>query len=319
MNMMKTLSTTEQANRASYKIDTKSSLEICKIINDEDKKIPFAVEKSLKDVAALIDDVVLAFNAGGRLIYIGAGTSGRLGVLDASECPPTYGVSPSMVQGIIAGGERALTRSVEAAEDDGNAGIEALKKIGFSGKDVLVGITASGEAAFVMDAMQYASELGSSVGAISCNEDSRVFAYARHKIYLSVGPEIVTGSTRMKAGTAQKLVLNMITTASMIRIGKVYNNYMVDLRPTNKKLIRRSKRLIAEIAQCSEEDAERAYAQCHNNIRAGILIAMFNISYEEAILLLESSSGNLHRAIDLYHRTTTNTDSEIRKRYPQKG
>lgn len=307
---MKPLSTTEQANSASYRIDTKTSLEICRIINNEDKKVPYAVETALESIAALVDDVVDAFNKGARLIYIGAGTSGRLGVLDASECPPTYGVSHTMVQGIIAGGEPALTRSVESAEDDGEAGVRALRNIRFTEDDVLVGITASGQAAFVMDAMKYAGGLGASVGAISCNEDSQVFAFARHRIYLPVGPEIVTGSTRMKAGTAQKLVLNMITTTAMIRIGKVYNNYMVDLKPSNNKLIRRSKRLIGEIAGCTEEEAEKAYALCHNNTRAGVLIAMLGISYEEAVMLLESSSGNIHRALELCSRQKTAQEAQ---------
>lgn len=299
---MEPVSSTEQANSASERIDTKSSLEICTIINNEDKKVPYAVETALKSVASLVDDVVDAFKKGARLIYIGAGTSGRLGVLDASECPPTYGVPPTMVQGIIAGGEKALRCSVESAEDDGEAGIQALKDIGFCKDDILVGITASGQAIFVLDALRYASSLGATVGAISCNEDSLVFEFAKHKIYLPVGPEIVTGSTRMKAGTAQKLVLNMITTTSMIRIGKVYNNYMVDLRPSNTKLVRRSKRLISEIAGCSDEEAEKAYALCHNNIRAGVLIAMLGISYEEAVMLLQSSSGNIHRALEICSR-----------------
>lgn len=307
---MKPLAVTEQPNCASYMIDMKSSLEICRIINDEDKKVPYAVETTLESVAALSDDIVESFRVNGRLIYIGAGTSGRLGVLDASECPPTYGVSPEMVQGIIAGGIPALTRSIESAEDDGESGVQALINIGFNKTDVLVGITASGQAAFVMEAMRYAKNIGAVVGAISCNEDSPVFTMAKHKIYLPVGPEIVTGSTRMKAGTAQKMVLNMITTTSMIRFGKVYNNFMVDLRPTNNKLVRRSKRLIAEIAGCSEEEAEVAYQKCNKNTRAGILIAMLGVSYEDAVHLLESSSGNLHRALELFRSTKAPVPSD---------
>lgn len=286
-------------------IDTKSSLEICRIINEEDKKVPYAVEKALPVIAALIDDVVIAFRKQGRLFYIGAGTSGRLGVLDASECPPTYGVSPEMVQGIIAGGVPALTRSVENAEDDGEAGVAALKQLSFSSDDVLVGLTASGSAPFVVDAMRYAQSLGAVVGALSCNRDSLVFSYAKHSIFLPVGPEIVTGSTRMKSGTAEKLVLNMITTGAMIRIGKVYNHFMVDLRPTNKKLVVRSKRLIAEISGCSEEVADKAFDACHQNTRAGILIAMMGISYDDAVGILEKAEGNLHQAIKLCGQTET--------------
>jgi N-acetylmuramic acid 6-phosphate etherase len=294
--------TTEQPNPASHMIDTKSSFDICKIINQEDMKVPQVVETALPAIAALVDDVVESFKANGRLIYIGAGTSGRLGVLDASECPPTYGVSPEMVQGIIAGGPAALVRSVENAEDDGNAGIEALKQISFSNRDVLVGITASGSAPFVIEAMRYAQRLGAVVGAISCNAESQSFTCATHAIYLPVGPEIVTGSTRMKSGTTQKMVLNMITTASMIRIGKVYNHFMVDLRPTNSKLVKRSKRLIEEIAGCTPEEASRAFDMCHKNTKAGILIAMIGFSYEEAIGVLEKAEGNLHQALKLCGR-----------------
>lgn len=294
---MERIGMTEQPNPASYMIDTKSSLEICTIINQEDMKVPAVVKTALPAVAALVDDVVIAFRNKGRLVYIGAGTSGRLGVLDASECPPTYGVDPSMVQGIIAGGPPALVRSVEHAEDDGNAGIQALQHIGFSAKDVLVGITASGSAPFVVEAMRYARDMGAVVGAISCNAESLSFSVAKYVIYLPVGPEIITGSTRMKSGTAQKMALNMITTAAMIRIGKVYNHFMVDLRPTNSKLVKRSIRLIAEISGCSEAEAEQTFTQCHGNTKAGILMEMAGLSYDAAQTLLEKAEGNLHKAL----------------------
>ncbi|MFA6890880.1 MAG: N-acetylmuramic acid 6-phosphate etherase [Sphaerochaetaceae bacterium] len=299
---MEHIAMTEQPNPASYMIDTKTSLEICRIINQEDMKVPAVVETALPAIAALVDDVVASFRKNGRLIYIGAGTSGRLGVLDASECPPTYGVDPGMVQGIIAGGDPALVRSVENAEDDGDAGIESLKRIAFTNKDVLVGITASGSAPFVVEAMRYAKGLGAVVGAMSCNAESLSFLYAKHVIYLPVGPEIITGSTRMKSGTAQKLVLNMITTASMIRIGKVYNHFMVDFKPTNTKLMKRSLRLIQEIAGCSSDEAKKAFGQCHNNTKAGILIALVGITYEKAISVLEEAEGNLHQAFKLCGR-----------------
>jgi N-acetylmuramic acid 6-phosphate etherase len=250
--------TTEQQNEASLEIDAKNSLEIVSIINNEDKKVPAAVEKILPQIAALVDDIVTAFNRGGRLFYIGAGTSGRLGVLDASECPPTYGVDPQMVQGLIAGGREALTRSIESAEDRAEEGVGELKSLGFSEKDVLVGITASGQAPYVLGALEFARNLGAVTGAISCNAGSKTFDYARHKLYVNVGPEVVTGSTRMKSGTAQKLVLNMLSTAAMIRMGKVYKNLMVDLRPVNHKLILRSIRLIRQVTGCSEEKAYEA-------------------------------------------------------------
>ncbi len=296
--MKSPLPTTEQRNPASYRIDTKSTLEILTIINQEDRKVPVAVGNKLNEIAALVDDVVTSFKKGGRLFYIGAGTSGRLGVLDASECPPTYGVPPTMVQGLIAGGQIALTTAVEAAEDDPLAGIEELKEQDFTSDDVLVGITASGQAPYVIGAMEWAQSKGAKVGAISCNENSAVFEHADHKIFLDVGAEIVTGSTRMKSGTAQKLVLNMITTTSMIRIGKVYNNLMVDLLPLNAKLVDRSKRLIREVTGCNEEDSENLYAQSMGNIRVAILIKLLGIETEEAMQLLEESQGSLNRALD---------------------
>ncbi|HUJ75087.1 MAG TPA: N-acetylmuramic acid 6-phosphate etherase, partial [bacterium] len=218
--------TTEKRNERSMDIDTKSTLEILAIINDEDKLVAPAVQRALPAIAALVDSVVAAFRAGGRLVYVGAGTSGRLGVLDASECPPTYSTPPEMVQGLIAGGRDALTRSVEGAEDHPEQGVADLKALGFSAKDVLVGITASGQAPYVLGAMQWAQGLGAVVAALSCNANSKTFEHAVHRIHLDVGPEVVTGSTRMKAGTAQKLALNMITTASMIRLGKVFHNLM---------------------------------------------------------------------------------------------
>ena len=236
--------TTEQRNPNSFEIDTKSTLEILTIINKEDMTVPGAVTPAIPALSELVDEIVKAFKAKGRLFYIGAGTSGRLGVLDASECPPTFGVPSTMVQGIIAGGKQALTTAVEWVEDDEEAGVEALKQVEFSARDVLVGITASGQAPFVKSAMRYALSLGAVVGALACNRNSPIFENSTHRIFLDVGPEILTGSTRMKAGTAQKLVLNMITTTAMIKLGKVYNNYMVDLTPTNSKLQRRALRLV---------------------------------------------------------------------------
>ncbi|MBN2858796.1 MAG: N-acetylmuramic acid 6-phosphate etherase [Sphaerochaetaceae bacterium] len=293
------LPTTEQRNPLSYRIDTKSTMEILEIINSEDRKVPLAVHERLSEIAALVDDVVSSFLAGGRLFYIGAGTSGRLGVLDASECPPTFGVSPSMVQGIIAGGERALTTAIESAEDDPEAGVEELKQRSFSEKDVLVGITASGQAPYVIGAMSYAQSIRAKVGAISSNETSKVFEHADHRIYIAVGAEIITGSTRMKSGTAQKLVLNMITTAAMIRIGKVYNNLMVDLLPLNAKLVDRSKRLIREVTGCTIEESEELYTVSEGNIRVAMLIFILDVNAHKARELLSKSGGSMNRALDL--------------------
>ena len=285
--------TTEQRNEASYDIDAKASLEIVSIINSEDKKVPLAVEKILPEIAALVDDIVTSFNKGGRLVYIGAGTSGRLGVLDASECPPTYGVEPGMVQGLIAGGREALTTSIEAAEDRAAEGVRELKSLDFNKDDVLVGITASGQAPYVLGALEYARSLGAVTGAISCNANSKTFDNTRHKLYVNVGPEVVTGSTRMKSGTAQKLVLNMLSTAAMIRIGKVYKNLMVDLKPVNHKLVLRSIRLIREVTGCSEEKAKTAFDDSLKQPKAAIVMVLLGVDREEALRLLKEANGHI--------------------------
>jgi N-acetylmuramic acid 6-phosphate etherase len=287
------LYTTEQRNEASGDIDSKDSLEILKIINSEDKKVPPAVEKILPEIAALVDDIVAAFRQGGRLVYIGAGTSGRLGVLDASECPPTFGVRPDMVQGLIAGGREALTTSVEGAEDRAEDGVGDLKKIGFTCRDILVGITASGQAPYVLGALGYARDLGAVSGVISCNRESKTFPLVKHRLYADVGPEVVTGSTRMKSGTAQKLILNMISTASMIRLGKVYKNLMVDLRPVNKKLILRSIRLIREVMGCSEEQAALALTASGKKPKTAIVMVLLGTDRERAETLLKEAGGHI--------------------------
>lgn len=299
---MKEIPVTEQRNPASYQIDTKSTAEILTIINNEDKKVPEAVSQAIPQLTQLVDCAVAVFKKGGRLFYLGAGTSGRLGVLDASECPPTYGVSPDMVQGFIAGGDAALRRSIEGAEDDENHGVDQLRSAGFSAADMLVGITASGSAPYVLGALRYARSLGSPTGAISCNKDSRTFELANYPIYLPVGPEIVTGSTRMKSGTAQKLALNMITTTAMIRLGKVYNNFMIDLMPVNAKLVERSKRLINEITGCGEECAARIFEDSGRKIRTAVIMASLRVTKEEAEALLKQGNGNINHALDAYKR-----------------
>ncbi len=292
--------TTEQRNDQSTDIDTKSTMEILSIINDEDKKVPFAVEKALPAIAALVDDIVAALEKGGRLIYIGAGTSGRLGVLDASECPPTFGTPPDLVQGLIAGGPEALVRSIEGAEDSREKGIAELRRISFAARDVLVGITASGQAPYVLGAMAWAKELGAVVAALSCNRNSKTFAHARHRVYLDVGPEVVTGSTRMKAGTAQKLVLNMLSTASMIRRGKVFNNLMVDLTPVNRKLVERSKRMIRQATGCSREEAERAFAASGKKPKIAIIMVLLKVDRAKAEELERRAGGHISLAARLH-------------------
>ena len=299
---MKEIPVTEQRNPASYQIDTKSTAEILTIINNEDKKVPEAVSQAIPQLTRLVDRAVEVFQKGGRLFYLGAGTSGRLGVLDASECPPTYGVSPDMVQGFIAGGDAALRRSIEGAEDDEKHGIDQLRGAGFSAADMLVGITASGSAPYVLGALRYARSLGSPTGAISCNKDSHTFELADYPIYLPVGPEIVTGSTRMKSGTAQKLALNMLTTTAMIRLGKVYNNFMIDLMPVNAKLVERSKRLINEITGCGEVRAAQIFEDSGRKIRTAVIMASLAVSKEEAEALLKQGNGNINNALNAYKR-----------------
>ncbi|HUX37674.1 MAG TPA: N-acetylmuramic acid 6-phosphate etherase [Rectinemataceae bacterium] len=292
--------TTESRNELSMDIDSKGTREILAIINAEDKKVPYAVESVLDRIAALVDEVVDCFKRGGRLFYIGAGTSGRLGVLDASECPPTFGVPPTMVQGLIAGGAEALIRSIEGAEDDSEAGVQELEKAGFCADDILVGLTASGQAPYVIGAMAKARDLGAVVAAISCNKNSRTFEFAKHSIFLDVGPEVVTGSTRMKAGTAQKLTLNMITTASMIRIGKVYRNLMVDLTPVNRKLVERSKRLIRQATACGKEEAEAAYAASGQRPKIAIIMILLGIGRDEAERLDRMGGGPISSALRIH-------------------
>lgn len=290
--------TTEQPNPASQGIDTKSTREILAIINAEDRKVPEAVAAAIDAIAAVVDAAVEAFRRGGRLFYVGAGTSGRLGVLDAAECPPTYGTDPAMVQGIIAGGPEALVRSIEGAEDDEAAGCRAIDERDLGPRDVLVGVTASGQAPYVIGAMKRARERGATVAALSCNRGSRTFEHADHAILVDVGPEIVSGSTRMKSGTAAKLVLNMITTAAMIRMGKVYNNLMVDLRPVNRKLVRRSQRLIRIATGCDEATAARAFEDSGRKPKTAIVMVLLGLSREDAEQLLEQSEGRIGVAVE---------------------
>ncbi|MFQ3620306.1 MAG: N-acetylmuramic acid 6-phosphate etherase [Spirochaetales bacterium] len=291
--------TTEQPNQASENIDSMDALGIIEIMNQEDQKVPLAVKKALPQIAALIEDIVAQFKQGGRLIYIGAGTSGRLGVLDASECPPTFGTPPEMVQGLIAGGQEALTRSIENAEDREEEGIKDLQRIHFCPADVLVGITASGQAPYVLAALTFAKTLGAVTGAISCNRNSKTFEVAKHKIFIEVGPEIIAGSTRLKAGTAQKMVLNMLTTASMILLGKVYKNLMIDLTPVNRKLVERSYRLIQRVTGCSREIAKEAFWASGKKPKIAIVMVQLGVAKEQAEALLRQAEGNVRKAITL--------------------
>ena len=250
------------------------------IINNEDKKVAFAVEKELHRIAQAVDTAEKCLQGGGRIIYMGCGTSGRLGVLDASECPPTYNVPQDMVMGIIAGGPPALVKSSESMEDHEDFGIADLKAINFSAKDFLVGIAASGRTPYVIGGLKYAGSIGANRACIVCSQNSPMAEVSDIVIALDTGPEVITGSTRMKAGTAQKMVLNMISTGAMVRLGKVYSNLMVDLRPTNSKLVVRAIRIICEVTGCSPFEAEAAFKESDNNVKAAILKLEDSISQE---------------------------------------
>lgn len=288
---------TESRNHHSEHIDTLSTLEMLKVINNEDKKVPFAVEATLPHIARLVDKVVTAFSQGGRLIYCGAGTSGRLGILDASECPPTYGTPHDMVIGLIAGGHKAILQSVENAEDNVQLGAEDLRQLNFNAKDVLVGIAASGRTPYVIGALEYARSLGAVTGAISCNPDSPIAQRADIAITPIVGPEVVTGSSRMKAGTAQKLVLNMITTGAMIKMGKVFGNLMVDVEATNAKLIERQIRIVMQATECERATAEQALAQCRRHCKTAILMILAGVNAQQATQLLAQNKGFIRQAL----------------------
>ena len=288
----------EGRNPDTMDIDLLSSQEIVERLNQQDKQVPLAVEAVLPQIAQAVDKITAAFKQGGRLIYLGAGTSGRLGVLDASECPPTFGVSDQMVIGLIAGGKEAMFTAQEGAEDNATLGAHDLQQIDFSSKDVLVGIAASGRTPYVIGALEYANDLGATTIALSCNPDSPIAEIAQIAISPVVGPEALTGSTRLKSGTAQKLVLNMLTTASMIRLGKSYQTLMVDVRATNRKLIARAVRIVMQATDCQREEAEALLKESHNNAKLAILMHLTGMNYEQATAKLSQSDGFLRRAME---------------------
>ena len=288
---------TEQRNADSTHIDRCSTMDALRLINVEDQKVARAVEAVIDDVARAVDVVVSAFQKGGRLFYVGAGTSGRLGVLDASECPPTYGVSPDLVQGIIAGGIPALTRSQEGAEDHPEDGKAALKDRGCTSDDVVMGIAASGVTPFVLGALEYARCLGAKTLFFTCNPDVVQKAGADVAIVPAVGPEVITGSTRMKAGTATKLVLNMISTTAMIRLGKVYENLMIDLAPTCEKLIDRAERILEIVSDLTPEESRRALDNAQGDLKTAIVMTKRAVSIETARELLRQNDGVINEVL----------------------
>jgi N-acetylmuramic acid 6-phosphate etherase len=289
---------TEQQNPASASIDTLATEEVLRVINAEDRKVAEAVEREIPAIARAVDAIVEAFGRGGRLFYIGAGTSGRLGVLDASECPPTFSVQPEMVQGIMAGGEAALSRATETTEDDPAIGARDLSGRGFTARDVLVGIAASGRTPYVLGAVAEARRLGAVTVGISCTPDSELARAVAIPITPLAGPEVVAGSTRMKAGTAQKLVLNMLTTGAFVRLGYVYGNLMVNVQPRNTKLVDRARRIVAQAAGVSYERAGELLAAAGSSVRAAILMSKAGIGREEAERRLAAAGGSISKALD---------------------
>lgn len=293
---IKSLST-EARNKNSYNIDTKSTKEILSIINEEDKKVAYLIEEELDDIAKVVDAVVDAFNNGGRLIYVGAGTSGRMGLIDAVECRPTYSVPDSMVMGIMAGGKEAFVRAKEGAEDSTDEAVNDLKNIQLSNKDIVIGIAASGRTPYVIGAIEYANMIGANSVAIATVKNSKIGMISKLKIEVNTGAEVVSGSTRMKAGTAQKLICNMISTASMIRIGKVYNNLMVDVAATNQKLIKRAVGIIQEITGASEELCLSKMNK-YKSIKKAVISILLEIDDEDKIEeLLNKNNNNLRNII----------------------
>lgn len=288
---------TEQVNDRSKDIETQSIGEILRYMNDENRKITDAIEQCIPEIEEVTAGVVRAFEKGGRLIYLGAGTSGRLGVLDASECPPTFGVSPDMVVGLIAGGDYALRNAIEGAEDDETIAEEQLRALNLVKEDVVVGISASGRTPYVAAGLAYANKVGCFTGAISNSPDALISKVASVGIEAITGPEVVTGSTRMKAGTAQKIILNMITTTAMIQVGKIFKGYMVDVQPTNQKLKQRATNILAKVTNLPQEDARKVLEDNHFDLKVAIISQLHHISVEEAEKLLRDNQMNIVRAI----------------------
>lgn len=287
----------EARNPDTMQIDLMSSEQVLSAMNTEDARVAGAVKAVLPQIAQAVDRVVEAFRNGGRLIYMGAGTSGRLGVLDASECPPTFGVPGEMVVGLIAGGDRALRHPIEGAEDDPQEGRKDLERVETSARDVVVGIAVSGRTPYVIGGLDYARSVGATTVALSCNPASTIAEMADIAISPVVGPEALTGSTRLKSGTAQKLVLNMLTTASMIRIGKSYENLMVDLSVSNEKLMARATRILMEVTGCTAEEARTYLAESRNNVKLAILMALTGLSASQGEAALAKNQGFLRRAV----------------------
>ncbi len=290
--------TTEQRNPASASIDRLTTREIVRLMNREDATVAAAVATQAEPIATAIDVIVQRMRGGGRLLYLGAGTSGRLGVLDAAECPPTFNTPPELVVGIIAGGTDALTRAIEGAEDHPEYAVADLQRHDFSAADALVGIATSGRTPYVIGGLEYAAKIGAYGVGLSCNDDSELAKVAQLMITPVVGPEVISGSTRLKAGTATKMVLNMLTTGTMVQLGKTYGNLMVDLRATNNKLMERSRTIIQLLTGVSVADARHLLDQCDGEVKTAIVVQHHGVSAVRARQMLREAGGHLHRLVD---------------------
>jgi len=288
--------TTETRNPKSSELDTLSSLEIIQIMNEEDHKVAQAINQQLPNISKAVDIIVNQLNEGGRVIYFGAGTSGRLGVLDASECPPTFSSTDEFI-GIIAGGDKALRVPIEGAEDSLTLCVEDLKKLNLTNKDVAIGLAASGRTPYCIGGLEYAKTLGCHTVSVTCNPNSKMSQIAEIGIDIEVGPEVLTGSTRLKSGSAQKMVLNMLSTASMVRYGKVYGNLMVDVSPTNEKLVKRAVKIVMDATGCDDVLAEKKLQEAHLKPKCAIVMIKKDCSYEDALILLKNAKNFVREAI----------------------
>ena len=289
---------TEQRNPNTMNIDTLSTLDMVKLINREDHRVADAVGEVTDKIAQAVDVIAEKLAAGGRLIYCGAGTSGRLGILDAVECPPTYSTDPETVQALMAGGYGAIFKAVEGAEDSKELGVQDMQNIHFGPKDVLVGIAASGRTPYVRGCMEYAKRLGAPTVAVTCCPGSELDQFADIGIAPAPGPEVVTGSTRMKSGTAQKMVLNMLSTGAMIKLGKVYGNLMVDVKPSNEKLIRRCVTIVCSAAECTEAEATKALEECDYRPKVAIVMVLRGVDAETACAMLQKAEGRIAKVLE---------------------
>ncbi|WP_027964942.1 N-acetylmuramic acid 6-phosphate etherase [Halalkalibacillus halophilus] len=290
---------TEQRNENSRNLDQMTTIDILTTINQEDKKVANAVELVLPQIEIVVDQIAERLSKGGRLFYVGAGTSGRLGILDASECPPTFMVSHELVQTLMAGGKDAFFEAVEGSEDHEQQGVVDLQKQEVTKKDVVIGITASGRTPYPTGALKAANEIGAYTVSLTCNDRSSISNYAQTAIEVVVGPEVLTGSTRMKAATAHKMVLNMISTTAMVKLGKVYENLMVDVQASNNKLRHRAKSIIMEITNCDYEVAEEVLNQTNNQVKPAIVMLKSGVTFEQALDAIEDSNGYVREAIEL--------------------